>query len=169
MPLGRSKDATPLPSVGFVIWVPLAAVTLTVAPEIGRPKRSTALKVSWYRVAAPVGVGAGTAWVVVDVAVILVVVGDVVLEVTVVVRGEVVEVAVLVEEVVVVLVEVVVCEVVVVVVVFEVVVVVLVLALVARSASVKTRFVTPCNVKVVVPLWGTTVFLAKVPMLAPST
>ena len=97
-----------------------------------------------------------------------------VLEVAVVVEGEVVDVRVLVEEVVVVAVlEVVVVmgEVVVVVVVFEVVVVVLVLVLVlllvASSASVKTRFVSPCSVKVVVPLWGTTTFLAKVPMLAP--
>ena len=83
-------------------------------------------------------------------------VGDVVLEVAVVVEGEVVDVRVPVEEVVVVMV-------------FEVVVVVLVLVLVlvARSASVKTRFVSPCSVKVVVPLWGTTTFLAKVPMLAP--
>ena len=45
-PLGRLKDATPSLSVGFVIWVPLAAVTLTVAPPMGRPKRSTALKIS---------------------------------------------------------------------------------------------------------------------------
>ena len=83
-------------------------------------------------------------------------VGDVVLEVAVVVEGEVVEVRNLVEELVVVMV-------------FDVVVVVLVLVLVlvASSASVKTRFVSPCSVKVVVPLWGTTTFLAKVPMLAP--
>ena len=83
-------------------------------------------------------------------------VGDVVLEVAVVVEGEVVEVRNLVEELVVVMV-------------FDVVVVVLVLVLVlvARSASVKMRFVSPCSVKVVVPLWGTTTFLAKVPMLAP--
>ena len=99
-------------------------------------------------------------------------VDDVVLEVAVVVEGEVVDVRVLVVEVVVVAVlevVVVIGEVVVVVVVFEVVVVVLVLVLVlvARSASVKTRFVSPCSVKVVVPLWGTTTFLAKVPMLAP--
>ena len=78
------------------------------------------------------------------------------MEVAVVVEGEVVEVRNLVEELVVVMV-------------FDVVVVVLVLVLVlvARSASVKTRFVSPCSVKVVVPLWGTTTFLAKVPMLAP--
>ena len=84
----------------------------------------------------------------------LVEVGDAVMEVAVVVRGEVVDVAVLVEVVVEVL---------------EAVVVVLVLLLVARSASVKTRFVTPCSVKVDVPLWGITAFLAKVPMLEPST
>ena len=98
------------------------------------------------------------------------------LDVAVVVEGEVVDVRVPVEEVVVVaVVEVVVVvfdvvvmgEVVVVVVVFGVVVVVLVLVLVARSASVKTRFVFPWSVKVVVPLCGTTTFLAKVPMLAP--
>ena len=97
-------------------------------------------------------------------------VGKRVLEVAVVVAGEVVEVRVLVKEVVAVAVLEVVVEgevVVVVVVVFEVVVVVLVLLLVASSASVKTRFVSPCSVKVVVPLWGTTTFLAKVPMLAP--
>ena len=112
-----------------------------------------------------------------------------VLEVAVVVEREVVDVSVPVEEgvvvavvevivvvfdvlvmgeVVVVVFEVVVMgEVVAVVMVFEVVVVVLVLLLVASSASVKTRFVSPCSVKVVVPLWGTTTFLAKVPMLAP--
>ena len=81
-------------------------------------------------------------------------VGKRVLEVAVVVEGEVVEVRKLVEELVVVMV-------------FDVVVVVLVLLLVASSASVKTRFVFPCSVKVVVPLWGATTFLAKVPMLAP--